>query len=669
MGLLAPGFLLGALAIGLPLYLHLLRRHSTTPVPFGSLMLFERGETTAVRQRRLRYFLLLALRIALLLALALAFADPYLPQARASSTDRLLVLVVDNSFSMRAGTRLEDAKRAARTVLEGKPAAQPAQVLSLGAQVRLITQPTRDPRVLRGALDSIEPSDARASFEVLQAAARSLADSAHAPLELHLFSDLQQTGMPPSFKEMALPDNVALALHPVVHATEPNWAVESVSAPAQVWDPRRTAVQAVIVGYGTPAAKRTVTFLVNGKTIATREVSVPPSGRATAQIDSLELPYGFSRCAVRIEGADALAADDQYVFTIERIEPKRGLFVHQSADSRSPLFFGTALHSAADTAVALDVVTVDRAALPTPSPYSFVVLSDVAALPATFAGQLAQYVRGGGSVLVALGPASAQAPRVPLLNTPIVSTQPYSRYRERFAVLGDAGNALPLTGPEEQWHGVKFYYAVALDAAQLRVGARLADQTPLIAEGSLGEGRVVLFASGFDNLTNDLPLHPVFVAFVDRVVRYLLGGAERTGPHLVGELLPLRGAKEQGVGVDVIDPYGRRPLALREAAAVQSLPLSDAGFYEVTLATGRHDLIAVNPERRESDLTPMPPDVLALWQRRPANAPSVTAAAAPQAAAMIPRRLWWYAMVVVLLAALAESAFAARYLGTLRESS
>ena len=141
MGLLAPGFLLGALAIGLPLYLHLLRRHSTTPVPFGSLMLFERGETTAVRQRRLRYFLLLALRIALLLALALAFADPYLPQARASSTDRLLVLVVDNSFSMRAGTRLEDAKRAARTVLEGKPAAQPAQVLSLGAQVRLITQP------------------------------------------------------------------------------------------------------------------------------------------------------------------------------------------------------------------------------------------------------------------------------------------------------------------------------------------------------------------------------------------------------------------------------------------------------------------------------------------------------------------------------------------------
>ena len=34
MGLLAPWFLGGLLAIGLPVYLHLLRRHKTTPVVF-----------------------------------------------------------------------------------------------------------------------------------------------------------------------------------------------------------------------------------------------------------------------------------------------------------------------------------------------------------------------------------------------------------------------------------------------------------------------------------------------------------------------------------------------------------------------------------------------------------------------------------------------------------
>ena len=34
---------------------------------------------------------------------------------------------------------------------------------------------------------------------------------------------------------------------------------------------------------------------------------------------------------------------------------------------------------------------------------------------------------------------------------------------------------------------------------------------------------MLLFTSGLDNLTNDLPLHPVFVAFIDKAARYLSG--------------------------------------------------------------------------------------------------------------------------------------------------
>ena len=41
MGLLAPWFLAGALAVGVPLYLHLLRRHTSTPQQFSSLMFVE----------------------------------------------------------------------------------------------------------------------------------------------------------------------------------------------------------------------------------------------------------------------------------------------------------------------------------------------------------------------------------------------------------------------------------------------------------------------------------------------------------------------------------------------------------------------------------------------------------------------------------------------------
>jgi hypothetical protein len=112
MGFFSPWFLAGFAALVVPIYVHLLRRHTTNPVPFSSLMFFERRTQSSIKHRRLRYLLLLSLRMALLVLLALAFANPFIHRAAANmSGDRLLLLVLDNSFSMRAGTRLADARR------------------------------------------------------------------------------------------------------------------------------------------------------------------------------------------------------------------------------------------------------------------------------------------------------------------------------------------------------------------------------------------------------------------------------------------------------------------------------------------------------------------------------------------------------------------------------
>ena len=64
MGFLAPWFLAGLLAVGLPVYVHLLRKQTTVPRPVSSLMFFEQGTQSSVRHRRLRYLLLFALRTA-----------------------------------------------------------------------------------------------------------------------------------------------------------------------------------------------------------------------------------------------------------------------------------------------------------------------------------------------------------------------------------------------------------------------------------------------------------------------------------------------------------------------------------------------------------------------------------------------------------------------------
>src|ERR1700683_4687706 len=128
MGVLAPWFLVGLAGLALPLYLHSLKRQTTMPKQVSSLMLFESRTQSSTRHRRLRYFLLLLLRLLGLLLLILAFANPFVHRNPASlSRAPRGLLRGGHPFSMRGGRRMADAKDAAMRVLSGKGAAR-AQV-------------------------------------------------------------------------------------------------------------------------------------------------------------------------------------------------------------------------------------------------------------------------------------------------------------------------------------------------------------------------------------------------------------------------------------------------------------------------------------------------------------------------------------------------------------
>ena len=108
---------------------------------------------------------------------------------------------------------------------------------------------------------------------------------------------------------------------------------------------------------------------------------------------------------------------------------------------------------------------------------------------------------------------------------------------------------------------------------------------------------------------------------------------------------------------------------MSEARTAQSLRLERAGFYQIHFANGRDAVIGVNPDRRESDLQPIAPDVpQALeWKLRGSN-PAQQAAPGPRIESKYRTvSLWWYVMLLALVAALAETVVASGYMGTQRE--
>jgi hypothetical protein len=678
MGFLAPWFLTGLAALCAPVFVHLLRRHKSTPRPVSSLMFFERGTQSSTRYRRLHHLLLFALRFALVLLVVLAFANPYLLRATADAYGRLLLIVLDNSFSMRAGTRFSDAKQQARAVLAGKAHSQKAQVIALGGKLEVLTQAIAEDTQLRAALESVQPGDGHANFGDLARAIRPMADTFRGPIDLHLFSDMQRSAMPTNFADTIFPGNVTLILHPVVNGSAPpNWTVESVDAPDSLpdpKDPKQSRMQAVVAGFGTPAATKTVSLVVNGKVTATRKVDVPASGRATVEFAPLDVGYGFNRCEVRIDGGDAFPADDSTVFVVRRSDPDRVLFVHSASDTRSPLYFGSALDATAHSSFVLQSVTAEQSTDLDPSKYAFVVVSDAVVLPSIFEHALAQYVAKGGSVLIALGTSSGRHPRIPLWGGEVKDVHDYVRTGNP-ATVGHVDFSYPALEQAQPgrdnggWADVKVLYAATLNPGPERVAASLSDGTPLLLEKQLGEGRVLLFTSGLENLTNDLPLHPVFVAFVDRTARYLSGTDRLSGSKLVDSFVQLRLATPVGAATnaEVIDPDGKRPLSLSEARTAQSTRLERAGFYQVRFANGRDAVIGVHPDRRESDLQPLAADVQQTWSGTSGSASTQTAGAQPIAVNYQPVSLWWYVMLLASVVALAETVFAGGYMGAPRE--
>ena len=123
MSFLFPLYLLGALAIALPVLLHLRKRPPKEKIPFGSLMFLEKSPEKLTRRTRIERWLLLALRCLAILALALVFGRPFVKSATLPSElpeSSIAVILVDRSASMQRENLSKKAISAAEKAIKAR---------------------------------------------------------------------------------------------------------------------------------------------------------------------------------------------------------------------------------------------------------------------------------------------------------------------------------------------------------------------------------------------------------------------------------------------------------------------------------------------------------------------------------------------------------------------
>jgi hypothetical protein len=686
MGLLAPWFLAGAALIGIPLYVHLLQRATSIELPFASTMFFEKSFEATSKQRRLRYLLLLALRIAILALLALAFAKPYFNSAKPPGdlSNRLIIIALDQTASMGAENGFQKAKAEAVRFAQSVPKSSSLKVISLDAKAELAHGREANREDVLAALNGLQLGSGSTSLTEAIRLALALGAAEKRPAELHLFSDFQRSAIADA-ASVAANSQLGIIPHATRTGSPRNLFVESVQVSPVVYSGDAIKVSAVIGQTSAPtlatAGSEWNVSLWRGKEmLEQKKVVFDAASKAVQEKSTVDFfkfapAYGANLGEIRVTtqaGEDALASDNRMQFVVQRAEAQKLLYLHDGADSRSPIFFRAALPSATGQAFQPEIVRSGGFGTADLKRFGMIILSD-AGVTAEQAAALKKYVENGGGLLILAGPTLGAKPSLPVLDFPIKGTLYAARETARFFVPTRLDFSHPTLQKLDSIAQVKFFQAADVTAgAGTNVLAYLDSQSPLLFENRIGQGRVITFTSSWDGISNELPLSALMVPMLSRLVPYLANAAAVSTNSTVGGLLDLRLPTDPAGTVDVTDPEGRHPLSVAEAAKLNAFQPLTEGLFAIRRTTGRTNYVAVNTDRRESDLETLTPEDLELWCRPTGSAASNESAADNGAKTPTTEQrqpLWWILLFLLVGVALFEAWLAGRYLSVDRRAA
>jgi len=666
LNFLNPLFLFGLAAAAIPILIHLFTRKRPREVRFSSLEFLSEVNRSEIRRIRIKQWLLLLLRTLAVIAIALAMSRPVV-KASAGAKDgaaTTIVALVDRSGSMGALTRTGPLMNEARRLVESLLA-----TLGHGDEMLLIpydegpapisARPISDVPRLRAATQGLA-AGARATDhrKALALAAQALRESHALNRELFWVSDFQAGGFEGGVAAGLPPGpwgDIRTYLVPLAPARRGNVGlIDAALAPAE----SGAALAVRGAAFEAPAGDRAVavTEVGSGNELGRGFLPVAESGEADALIPLSRLPEQGGRVTLP---DDELPLDNVRVFAAGRSGTLRVLLRHDG--EATPL--GLAL-AAGSPASGLVVESVDAATVPSRlGDADVLVLDDLERMgPAELQATL-DFLRGGGAVMLVLGrradPRFWNGALLRDLGIGVLEdleqAQAGSGWRLRRRVAGHPVLAGFPARPGEPLSSARFTTIRRLiPGTSARVLLEFDREHPALVESRAA----LAFLAPLDAESSDFPVSGAFLPLLHQAVK-VLGRGTAAASLVPGERYS---APAQTGAWRITDEAGREvPVELvtaEGATRLLSAPLERPGLYRVFQGSAPRATFAVNPDRRESDLSAVPEPTLLRWF--PAGRVSVLRPGGDLERrvreARYGRELWTWFVLIALICLLAETA-------------
>lgn len=542
MAFLSPLFFVGALAAGLPIVLHLLKREPEQRVKFAAVHLLTHAPVEHASRRRLRELLLLALRIATLLLLALAFARPYLV-AGANVPGGTTVVAVDVSSSMAAPGQIERARQLASVAVDAAGINDAVAVVAFADGAQVVSQPSSDRAAARSAIAALAAGSGRTRYRAGINAAVDLMRGR--PGRLTVVTDLQATGWD-SGDHIEIPASVTMSVADV-GAPPANLAVTAVRVAAE-------HIIGTVTNTGDDAATARVSLRAGGAQDASEAASAPVVGETTVPVAAHETanvsfpqPKG-QWASVTVADPAGTPADNVRFILLDEASRPAVLTITTAGDlTREAFYLQQALEASGSNGGSYVVQGVAAGDLSSWSQSRFnalaaVVLTSTRALEHHGRELLSNYLQRGGGVIVAAGADLDGDVVQEILGGPKLSITPapaaqagvkdgrtWAPSDVRHPVVKSFGTAQGALGL------VRFRTVAAMRTSDCPALARFTTGELALVECAAGAGRALILASDLDNRGNDFPLHATFVPFLHEAVRYLANGRRSAAEVFVAD--------------------------------------------------------------------------------------------------------------------------------------
>lgn len=521
----APLFLIGLVAVAIPVVVHLFNFRRYKKVYFSNVERLEQLQSETRKQSTLRQILIMAARILAIVFLVLAFARPVIKKGdnTFASGNNLVSVYIDNSFSM-DGTDgsvslLEKAKGKAREIVAAYGPTDRFQLMTSDVAGRQFHWLNKDDMLTE--IDDVESSG---STLTIAAAVQKLSDFlSHGGGEnrqAYIISDFQASTV--DLSDLKKDSTIGLTLVPLESVGRSNVYIDSVALGAPVTNKGSSVTVEVWVCNESDEdlEKQPVTLFVNERQRALATVDLPAQSRSKVDMHFVVDMTGILNC--RVETVDyPVTFDDKHYFTLNVRDRIRGLIV-EGADRNiflEKLFDGDSTVVMASMAVQqMDFSRIDGT--------DVIVLDELKSMPSGMSQSLKGFVDDGGTAVVILGSdvdVDSYNEALGLFAAPRIGSRRQGRFPVAAVNFDNAlySNVFAGGNKDVEMPTVTDYYRLESSASTIREPIMtLSNGDEYISVTQSGAGRLYLIAAPLRDEHSDFVRQALFVPTVYNMALY-----------------------------------------------------------------------------------------------------------------------------------------------------